>query len=350
MRKFILFTACLLSWISSGAQSGGDNVFDFLSLPPSARVGALGGKQVSIFDDDVNFVHSNPSLLNGSMSNQIALNYINYLADINYYYLTYARTVGNIGNIGAGLQYFNYGEFIAANIHGDRTGTFNASDYTINLYYSRPILDSLLHVGGTLKLISSNYEAYNAFGVGLDAGVTYYNADRLFSAAFVVKNLGFQLNTYSSTSGQEPFPFEIQMGVTQKLRYAPFRFSVMLQHLETPDLSYTTEADRDDQQDVFGGQDQQQSKLAEFGDNFFRHVIFGLEFVPTKNFHIDFGYNYKRRQELKLVDQPGWSGISFGFGLKLYKFRISYSHASYHIAAITDQFSVNVNLSEFSSK
>ncbi len=342
---FISFVFCF-SLVVSG-QSGGDNIFDFLSLPPSARVGALGGKQISVYDNDLNFVHSNPSLLNGSMSNNLALNYINYLADINYYYLTYARTLEHYGNFGVGLQYFNYGEFTYANEYGYQYGTFKASDYSVNLYYSHAILDSLFQVGGALKFISSKYENYNAFGVALDAGITYHSEEHLFTAAIVARNMGFLLNTYTETSGQEPLPFELQLGVTQKLRYAPFRFSVLLQHLEKPDLSYTTEQQQKDKENAFGGQTDEKGKFEAFGDNVMRHVVFGLEFVPTENFHIDFGYNYKRRQELKIADKPGWSGISFGFGLKLYKFRISYSHASYHLAAVSDQFSINVNLSEF---
>lgn len=335
--------------LSSFAQSGGDNTFDFLSLPPSARVGALGGKQISIYDDDLNFVHSNPSLLNAGMSNNIAINFINYMADINYGYVSYAKTIRHYGNFGLGLQYFNYGDFTYANEVGDQWGNFKASDYTVNLYYSRPIFDSLFLVGGTLKTISSKYESYNAFGLALDAGLTYHNADRLFTAAFVMKNLGFLLNTYSSTAGQEPLPFELQLGITQKLKYAPFRFSLLLQHLETPNLRYETEKDKKNTDPILG-EPEEEGKFASFGDNVMRHIIFGLEFVPTKNFHIDFGYNYKRRQELKIADKPGWSGLSFGFGLKLYKFRISYSHATYHLAGVSDQFSMNVNLSEFNKQ
>jgi hypothetical protein len=349
MNKISGIILLLLTQTVAFSQPAGETIFEFLNLPPSARVGALGGKQISIFDDDLNFVHNNPSLLNGSMSNNIALNYINYLADINYSYVSYARTYDDYGNFGVGIQYFNYGAFQYANEVGYRTGeTFKASDYTLNLYYSRLVLDSLFHVGGALRAISSEYEIYNAFGLGLDAGITYHNSEKLFTAAFVIKNLGFQLNTYSNTSGQESFPFELQFGITQKLKYAPFRFSVLVQNIETPNLRYKTEEDRKEATDPLTGEPKEEDKLANFGDNVFRHLVFGLEFVPTRNFHIDLGYNYKRRQELKIVDKPGFTGFSFGFGLKVYKFRISYSHATYHLAGVSDQFSLNLNLSEFS--
>lgn len=345
-KLFTLITIILSTSVYS--QTGGDYIFRFLDLPNSARIASLGGKQISIFDNDLNFVNSNPSLLNGSMSNQLALNYINYLADINYGTVAYARTFQGIGNLALGINYFDYGKFHYANELGEKGGNFSASDFTINASYSRPILDSLFHVGGTIKAINSKYETYNSFGIALDAGITYYNSKRLFTAALVIKNLGVQLNTYYGTTGQEHFPFEIQLGITQKLKYAPFRFSILVQHLETPDLRYKTEQDIKDEIDPLTGNQKKEDKLANFGDNVMRHLVFGLEFLPTKNFHIDIGYNYKRRQELKIADKPGFSGISYGFGLKLYKFHISYGRARYHLAGVSNHFTINVNLAEFS--
>lgn len=346
-RNLLIILTGILS-LSIYGQSGGDNIFEFLNLPNSARIASLGGKQVSIFDDDLNFVNSNPSLLNGSMSNQLAMNYINYLADINYGSVAYARTFGHYGNVALGVNYFDYGKFTYADQLGVQGDNFRASDYTINASYSRPILDSLFHVGGTIKAINSKYETYNSFGLALDAGITFHSAKQLFTASLVIKNLGVQLNTYYGDTGQEPFPFEIQLGLSQKLKYAPFRLSVLFQHLETPNLRYKTEQDLKDEIDPITGEPKKEDKLANFGDNLMRHVVFGLEFLPTKNFHIDVGYNYKRRQELKITDKPGFSGFTYGFGLKLYKFRISYGRARYHLAAVSNHFTINVNLSEFS--
>jgi len=69
-----------------------------------------------------------------------------------------------------------------------------------------------------------------------------------------------------------------------------------------------------------------------------------------KNLHVRLGYNYKRRDELGITDKMGFSGISWGFGLKIYKFYIDYGRASYHLAGVSNQFSVRVNLEEFSNK
>jgi hypothetical protein len=342
---FLLFTGI------SQAQQGGSNIFSFLSIPNSARSTSLGGQQISIYDDDLNFVCLNPSLLNNSMSNHLSLGFTDYLADIKYMYTSYARTFERVGNFGVGIQFIDYGKFDGADLFGNRTGEFNSVyDYSINAYYSRTVLDSILQVGGALKAIGSEYEYWNAFGFALDAGITFHTKTNLFSAAFVMKNMGLLVNTYYKGADNEPLPFELQLGITKKLKHAPFRLSVLARHLETPDLTYESELDEGEQIDLATGEAQQESKFAVFGDKVMRHMVFGLEFLPTKNFYVNFGYNYKRREELKIPDKMGTAGFTWGFGLKIYKFRISYGRARYHLAAVANHFTVNVNLNEFGQK
>jgi hypothetical protein len=308
----------------------------------------LGGQQTAIFDDDLNLIYHNPSLLNGSMSNHLVLSYIPYIADIAYGYVSYARSINKIGNIGAGIHYIDYGKFIGADEYGTLTNSFGGQDYSVNLYYSKPVFDSLLHVGTTLKLINSHLETYNSFGIAMDAGISYVNSNKLFVAAFVMKNLGTQISTYYDGADREPLPFELQFGISQKLQYAPFRLAVTFQHLETPNLRYKTEKDLEESDvNLLTGEKKKEDKLGVFTDNVMRHVVFGLEFLPSKYLNVQLGYNYKRRQELKIADKPGFTGFSWGLGLNIYNFKFNYSRARYHLAAVSNQVSLCVNLSEF---
>jgi hypothetical protein len=350
MTKYLISAFITFNFTLVFSQSGGDNIYDFLNLTNSARAASLGGQQISIFDDDLNFVYYNPSLLNGSMSNQIVLNFIPYIDDIKYGYASYAHTYEKYGNFGAGIHYIDYGNFIAADEYGTKTGKFGGADYSVNLYYSKPILDSLFQVGGTLKFISSHLETYRSFGMAVDAGITYYSSDKFFAAALVMKNIGMQLSTYYEGADRENLPFEIQLGLSQKLRYAPFRISLLLQHLETGNLRYETEEDKKDKIDPITGLTKTENKFDNFTDNVMRHVILGLEFIPAKFLSIRLGYNYKRRQELKIIDKTGFTGFSWGVGLKIYKFHINYGRASYHLASASDNISVSVNLDDFSKQ
>jgi len=195
-----------------------------------------------------------------------------------------------------------------------------------------------------LKPIFSSLEQYTSFGIALDLGVTYYISSSLTSFGLVFKNMGAQITSYTNT--RESLPFEIQAGITQGLAHAPFRFIVTFQHLERWDLTYTLQDNETD----FSENDAEASGFDNFGDNFMRHVILGTEFLIGDNFHIDLGYNYKRRKEMKVNSHPGMVGFSMGFGFRVSKFHFTFGRASYHLAGGTNHFSLTTNLSEFYRK
>jgi hypothetical protein len=344
---FIAFTVLTFNLFS---QSGGDNTYDFLSITNSARVASLGGQQISIPDHDLNLVYHNPSLLRNEMSTHLVMNYINYFAGTNFGYVAYAFKSDKKYSLAAGLHYLNYGEFIAANDYGFKEGSFRAGDYALNLYWARPILDSTLSVGVNVKPIYSQYESYTSLGIAFDAGITYFNTEKLFTAALVIKNAGMQITRYNPNSKRESLPFEIQLGITQRLKHAPFRFSLIGHQLQKPDLLYQSEEDKEESIDLITGETKKQDPLALYGDNFMRHLIIGVEFIPSENFFVSLGYNYKRRQELKIEEKVGAVGFSWGFGFKIRKLRFSYGRSTYHLSGASNHFSITMNLSEFGTR
>ncbi len=337
--KLIIVFLLLLS-MAALAQKGGESTYSFLGLANAARVAALGGEVVSLRDDDINMVFHNPALLSADMHNNLALNYVNYFAGVNYGYAAYGYSAGEIGNFGAGMHYVNYGTFDRTDELGNSQGTFKASEYALNLFYSRSFLDSALTAGVNLKPIYSSLEQYSSFGLALDLGLSYYLSSSLTTFGLVLKNMGMQITSY--TSNRESLPFEIQAGVTQGLAHAPFRFTLTFQHLERWDLSYTVQDD-----DLSFSNDSEQSGFDRFADNLMRHVVIGTEFLIGENFHVDLGYNYKRRKEMMVNARPGMVGFSAGFGFRVSKFHFSFGRASYHLAGGTSHFSLTTNLSEF---
>lgn len=323
------------------AQRGGESVYGFLRLTNSARVSALGGFNVSLNDDDLNLAFHNPAILSGEMDKHMNLNYVNYFAGINYGYASYAFHKSNVGTFAGGMHYVNYGTFERSDEFGNFNGTFRASEYALNLIYSRPLIDSMLNIGLNVKPVFSIYEQYTSLGLTADIGIHYFNPSSYTSAGLVIKNAGMQLISFSGT--REKVPFEIQAGISQGLKYAPFRFNIQLQHLEKWDLTYDT----GDDELLFSGQSETTSMFDVVADKLMRHVVVGVELLMGENFHFDLGYNYKRRQELKMNSWPGMVGFSWGFGFRVSKFHISYGRASYHLAGGTNHFSITTDLSEF---
>lgn len=329
------------------AQVGGDNTYEFLNLPVSARVGALGGNAIATPDDDISLSYQNPALLGSGMSNKLALNYINYFSDVNFGYVGYARHFNKAGTFSAGIQFLDYGNFTQADETGLITGEFTAGEYCLNFGYGRQ-LDSSFSIGANLKTIYSNLADYTSVGSAIDVAGMYYNRKRDIGVALVVKNIGMQWKTYASE--REQLPFEAQIGISKKPEHVPFRFSIIYQHLERWDMRYDDPLSPRDTIDPLTGEEIPRSKGRDFADNFARHLVFNGEFLLTKNFNIRLGYNYQRRKELMVTGRHGMIGFSFGVGLKISKFHLSYGRASYHLAGKSNHFTLTTNLSDFVSK
>lgn len=349
LKKLLFLGFSALICLDSVAQVGGNNTYEFLNLPISARVSALGGNLLSTRDNDLNVAIVNPSLLTDSMDNNIAFSYVNYFADVNYGYFAYAKKFRKLGNFSAGIQYLDYGDFVRTDPTGMVTGNFIAKDMSLNIGYARSILDSNLYVGATLKTIYSNMASYTSWGSALDLGATYVRPKKNFAMALVVKNVGRQWKTYVP-GNKEKLPFEVQIGITKKPKHVPFRLSLTYENLEKWDLTYIDPANPPLTEDPLTGEPIKQNKYKVFGDKLMRHIVIGGEFIVTKNFFLRAGYNYQRRKELKIPEKRGASGFSFGFGFRIYKFHISYGRAVYHIAGPSNNFSVSVDLNNFYKK
>jgi hypothetical protein len=343
MKKLVLIFFLAVFTFHLSAQIGGTHTYDFLNLINSARVASLGGDVIAINDNDFNLTYHNPALLNSEMNHDLVVNYVNYFIDINYGYAAYANNIKDYGIFSGGIEYINYGKFIAADETGIVTGEFKAAEYAINLLYSKAI-DSSFRVGVNVKPVISTLEKYTSLGVVADLGVVYNKPGSLFTAALVLKNMGAQLKSY--TNERESVPFNIQMGVSQKLKHAPLLFSITLDHLNNWNLAYD-KPDEESALDQLATDEESQSTIDKIADEFMRHVILGVEFMPINNLYIRAGYNYRRRQEMLIESKTSTIGFSFGFGVKISKFYLSYGRATYHLAGATDHFSISTNLDSF---
>jgi hypothetical protein len=334
----ILLFAIIMS--PSFSQTGGDNIYEFLNLTHSGYVSSLGGTNVSLSGNNLNLVYHNPALLNSGMNNTLALNYVNYFAGINYGLALYSRTFPGKGNFAAGLTYLNYGSFKEADASGIITGSFSAAEYAFSMIYSREI-DSLFTIGVNLKPVLSHLERYTSFGFAIDIGASYHSRSNLFSAGIVIKNAGYQVTTYAGEPHQK-LPFEIQAGVSQRLAYAPFRFSLTLKHLEKFDLTHQYNSP------VTTGTITPVS--SDFFENLLRHIVVGAELIPHKNFYFCGGYNYQRRSELQVSSKVSTVGFSWGFGINTSWMDIEFGRATYHLAGSSSHVSLILRLDNIYKK
>ena len=95
MFKKLFISILLLFGTASFSQIGGKSVYQFLNMVTSPRQAALGGKVITIYDEDVNQGHFNPATINAEMDNHLAINYGSYFGSVNYGTAAYAYTYDN---------------------------------------------------------------------------------------------------------------------------------------------------------------------------------------------------------------------------------------------------------------
>lgn len=336
MKRIFAFSILIVLSVLSFAQTGGKSVYSFLKVPVSAKSSAIGGSVVSL-RGDLQFAFDNPALLDSSVNNDIVLSYINYVADINFGNVSYAKHVEGIGTFAAGLTYANYGQFTSTNDFGDEIGFFSASDYNLTLAYSKPF-NEYFNIGVALKNVYSAYETYRSYGIGMDIGASYLSKNKTFSAGALISNIGSQIVTYTS-GNRERFPYELKAGFSKKLGHAPFRFSVFANDLQKWDLTYTNAANSSDSL----------NRIITF-DKFMRHMVMSAEIVPNDNFFVALSYNYKRRQELKMSSRGGMSGFAVGVGFKLKLFGFSFSRSIYQFSGASNHITITTNFDNLKKK
>lgn len=343
--RSLLLSLLVLHSFSSGAQVGGNYVYQFLNVPASARIAALGGTLITVKDHDLNTALQAPSLINPAMDRSLALNGVLYPSGVRFGNAAYAQDFGKIGTFMAHMHYANYGEFRQTNVFGDPEGTFRAADYALNLGWGYQY-NPLFSLGAGVKFIYSDYFLYNSFGLAVDISATYMDTVNNWTATILARHAGVQLDYYVK-GNQEPLPIELLFGVSKRLKHTPLRFNITYRHLQRFDLSYNDPLDLSGIDPLTG---EAQQKNINFWNKLSRHFIFGTEILLSKHFHVRAAYNFQRRRELVVDTAPGTVGFSFGFGLRISKFVLAYGRGNFHQAGGADHFSITMNLAEFSRK
>jgi hypothetical protein len=255
----------------------------------------------------------------------------------------------NGGTFSGGLNYIDYGKFLETDAGGNEFGNFTAGEYAFVLGWGKSI-DSLFSIGANLKPIYSNLYEYHSFGLAMDLAATYYNPKSNIGASVVVRNIGSQLTTYVEGAEREPIPFEIQAGVSKKLKYVPIRLSIDLVQLQNWNLAYNDSTYLTNTNKKLTDEEKAERNQTSIWSEAFRHVVVGTEIIPSKSFSVRFGLNIKRRAELGLDDRAGLAGLSWGLGFRIKKFYFSYGSARYHLAGSSNHFTVTTNIGDFYRK
>jgi hypothetical protein len=338
IRKFIIISVFLPNILFAQIQNSS---YNSLNLNNSSRVLSMGGDVISIVDNDVSLAFQAPSLLNKEMNRQMSFNFVDYVSDINFISFHYAQKISNNLMIFSGLDAINYGEFIGSDATGNSTSLFTANQQIFTLGTAKQISDKFT-LGANIKLLNSQLESYHSLSLSSNVSTTYFNKENNLAATLLFKNMGKPIKSYTSTS--ENLPFEIQLGLSKSLQHLPFRYSLVLHHLNVYDISndynLNTIYDLTSNTIII--------KKETVAKKMLRHVILGGELNPfRKSLYLRAGFNFQRREDLKLSSSFSMSGFSWGMGFSVKKIQINYSRSALHSSSVLNSFSLITNLSNF---
>lgn len=310
-----LFVILCLPKLGSTQAVGGNTVFNFLTLPASAKATALGGINISRLGSDIGLAFYNPALLSEQMDGQVQISIKPYYADIQQYNFSGVNFIASKNVIlGWGLQYMDYGTLPMTDIAGNNLGQFRPTDYAMQVSAAIHYQQNL-RIASTIKFIQSNYGIYKSNGIAIDLGINFISDNNLNSASIVVNNFGQQFKKYQYA---ENLPFNMVVGYSKKLATAPFQFSITAQHLSKWNTSFN-DVGFNTLESIQGPSSLQ---------NVFNHIILGSEISLGKQFEIDLGYNFLRRNELNIQNQQNYlNGISAGFSLHYNRVQVQYANA-----------------------
>lgn len=325
MRRIIIITTLLFLTVTTLFSQEGRTSFDYLLLPASAHTAALGGNHITVIEPDISLAFNNPALLGYEMDKQLNVSYLSYISDVGMGNVIFGKSINRRTTLAFGVNFTNYGEMLETTESNDIIGDLSASDITGNIFLSRDLTEKL-RGGITGKFIYSNYAHNTAYGLGVDVGLSYYDPEREFAWSLVGKNIGRQVKAY--VDDLYSLPWDIQFGISKKLANAPLRLSLTAVHLKRWRFE-----NFNDKKDSF---------LKTLG----KHLVIGVDIVPSDNFWIGLGYNVKRGSDLRVENGSKFSGFTAGAGLKVRAFNFGIAYGNYHPSANSLLFSLSYSFAE----
>jgi len=317
---------------------GGSSTYNFLKMQWVPQASALGGRNISMFNNDVGLFNDNPALLRYQHHGNISANFVSIAPTINGLFGAGAFHHENSNTtFGGGIAHLQYGNEMQTDAAGNILGSFTAHDQMISFAASRSYGERWFY-GASLKFINSRYGAYTSMGIASDIGINYYDEESMIQAGFVAKNMGVQIKTYANQS--EDLPFDLLLGVTKQLEKAPIRFSLTAQRLHQFDLLY-----KDDSFDLDNYGVSVKNGIA---TKLMSHLIAGTDLLIGEKLVFSVGYNFLRRKELMIRNlSNGLTGFGYGIRLNLNSLQFQYARTHYQSTYSQHQVSLIYKLVDY---
>lgn len=321
-----------------------NGTYSFLRATNSARVAALGGLPLPIYDNDIQLSTFNPAAIGVGMNNKLGLSYVDYYTDINFATVQYSHTFEKVGSFAATVQYHNYGHFDETSEGGAVNGEFSCSDYSVNLGWGRA-LSPHWNIGASLKYAGIQYESYSAGAMAVDvAGM--YHTDNGWTISLNARNIGVQLfNNINSDS--DALPFSLDLGASHKLEHLPLTVMLWYNDIQKWNKILETPTYVEQHTDPLTGEYSPENGITRFARNLACHLVVGGELYLGKNIVLRSAFNYGQRYAMNVTQARTLVGFSAGVAVKIKMFEISYTRSRGNINVSPNYLTITMDLNKF---
>lgn len=316
----------------------------FFDVHADARTAGLGGQMNAGLEADLHTAAFNPAFLDCGDVGGWTVDYVNYFG---------STTLGTVNTVLAargnrthafGARFVTYGSLEEYDASGVSTGgAFSAGDVVLQSSTSWVVdagADHRVTMGVTGWAGTRTWDRDVALLAGVDAAARGVWTKRQLSWGAALTGIGRQWGLGSRLpSGR--IGGNVQLGLAKSFANAPFSLYLQAVELQTWDLAPA--GTYDPIVDPLTGESSSPMAFP-FGDALMRHILIGTELDLGESLAVQFGYNYRRRQEMKSNGMPGTNGLSLGvlFGVKRLKFRLARN--TYHFAGASTHLGLRFDL------
>jgi len=269
-----LFVRSAAADVSVGASSA-----DFLSFEIGGRSAGMAGAHTGIASG-VTAQFWNPAGLATLDQSQVGAMHANWLQDLSYEWLGYAKPMGKLGVGSLSVAYFHMPGIQAVDEFDNPSGEFKVYDLAVTAGIARS-LSRGFSVGANAKMIRQSLGTVSATAPAVDFGARATMMGATFGAS--VQNLGPGLSFEGATY---PLPQQIRLGAGKG----------------------------------FWGDRVQLAADYNIPRDYFKDLRVGTEFRAHPNVSLRVGY----RREFGTTDDPA-TGLSYGLGLHFHQLELDYA-------------------------
>lgn len=316
-------------------------IFD---VPADARTAGFGGRMTADLRPDIHASLFNPAFIDCNQVHQVALDYVGYFGTTTIGGLQFVLGTDGRKTWSAGTRFSTFGQLDELDASGQSTGNqFSAGDVAVQASVALTFEAGEGHdltAGATLWTGTRSLNRAVAFMTGTDLALRGVWHEQHFAWGLALTGLGH------SWGGQSPqptgfMPMNVQFGLAKSFANAPFTF-----HLEASQLQKWQLAPEGTYDDLIDPLTGESSKPMAWpgGDALMRHLTVGTELNLSEALAIQFGYDYRRRQELRSGDRPGTNGLAIGVQFQVKKFNVRMARNTYHFAGASTHLSLSFDL------